>query len=310
MIDRPLIHQAEGADQEDRASLLAAFKRVMHSHRRREISDLHVRELLTYVLAADRDGRGVQLSYDDVANLLCCERSTARSVVNRAEREYGLLQVIEERYVRGGQAPNRYAIDWRAVRSINRDSACAPPSDVLPGAVPVRGSVPGSDAQMGAMAPAAIRMHPGATTAHPGATRQQAPATTAQGPATRAHPFKEHTLNSSLTLSLAAAAAAWAAAAFQGLDFEEVVRRANQLAKRCPSLDREFIWQVCVVGEATDKGKAGEWISSIQQGKVRDPAAYLNAALRRECESLGLDWREVRKCVPKPPPPKTEETAS
>ncbi len=142
MHDTPLIDIAEGQDQENRASLLAAFRRLVACRRRRELTDLHVRELLTYVLSTDRDGRGVQLSYDDIAQVLCCERSTARLVVSRAMDTYGLLAVIESRYARGGQAPNRYAIEWSAVRDANRAHLAvhAPSTEMKP--VPTQRSLP------------------------------------------------------------------------------------------------------------------------------------------------------------------------
>ncbi|GAB5402827.1 MAG: hypothetical protein Aurels2KO_10580 [Aureliella sp.] len=201
----PLVEMAEGADQDDRASLLSAFGRIMGSHRRREMSDLHVRELLTYVLAVDKRGDGVQLSYDDVANILCCERSTARTVVRRAEEVYGLLATYESRYVRGGQAPNRYAIDWQSVRAVNsgnsrlslRESS-GEPADLE---APAKKSRPTSKPDEPAP------QEPGDTRMHPPATRAQGGVTRAQPPDTRVHPYKEHTLTlnppSSLTTTKA-----------------------------------------------------------------------------------------------------------
>jgi hypothetical protein len=188
----PLVEMAEGADQDDRASLLSAFGRIMGSHRRREMSDLHVRELLTYVLAVDKRGDGVQLSHDDVARILCCERSTARTVVRRAEEVYGLLATYESRYVRGGQAPNRYAIDWPAVRSVN--SGHLPDSRLSLRESSAPNTEQRTDCEPDEQTTVPTPQEPGDTRMHPPATRAQGGATRAQPPDTRVHPYKEHTL--------------------------------------------------------------------------------------------------------------------
>lgn len=137
-MDRPLVDLAEGRDQDDRAALLAAFCRVQNRSNRRNVTNLHVRELLTYVLATNRDNRGVQKSYPELAQILCCTEATARSAVARAATEFGLLEVIEDRHARGGQTANRYAIDWQVVRAINAGQNPAntvrptPPNRLLP----------------------------------------------------------------------------------------------------------------------------------------------------------------------------------
>ncbi len=185
-ITRPLIDLANGRDQDNRSAVLSAFWRILNSRRRREPFDLHVRELITYVLANDRDGRGIQLSYDDIGNVLACERSTARAVVRRLMEVYGLVAITEDRYVRGGQAPNRYSIDWAAVRSVNQGCMQsgavsiavkdASSDDDQPGAVPVSAAMQSavingrqsiepnavSDRQAGV-----ATLHPGVATMHP-----------------------------------------------------------------------------------------------------------------------------------------------
>ena len=325
--DRPLLDMAQGRDQDDRSALLAAYFRVLQSHRRREVTDLHVRELLTYVLVNNRDGRGVQMSHDDVANTLCCERSTARKVVDRAEVVYGLLAVTEDRYVRGGQAPNRYSIDWQAVRTVNAGSlpqreyqpdthassginamAAAPSTEH--GADPCRTNIAttaeGSFALVySAKSSAAVAVprremeaEPGATTGHPGATMYHPPATQWQGAATTGHPYKEDTLTSSLTLKRAAAAEA-AAKLFKDLDFEELKRQANKLLNARPVLGRDYVWQVIVVAEALERGYSGDLITKLASGDVRKPRSYLDAAMRGECERHGLDWPCMREVVRK-----------
>jgi len=136
---RPLIEEIEGRDQDDRAALRAAWRRLQAARasgpnpRRAGSTDLHVRELLFHVFARDRSGAGaiagqslgVQLSYSDLAAELETTPKTARSVVARAVDEFGLLLVREQRYVSGGQSANRYAIDWAAVRAVNNGTANA-----------------------------------------------------------------------------------------------------------------------------------------------------------------------------------------
>lgn len=116
---RPLIEEIEGREQDDRASLRAAWKRIQYDRGSRSVTDLHVREFCFYVFAKDRDGRGVQIKLEDIAKELECSYSTARKIVRRASVEFGLVAVTEERYATGSQSANRYSIDWPVVRSIN-----------------------------------------------------------------------------------------------------------------------------------------------------------------------------------------------
>lgn len=117
---QPLIELAEGADQDDRASLRAAWRVVRRELVRRTVTDLHVRELLFFVLAKDKSRLGVQLFIREIADELECSERTARSIIDRAATEFGLLMVVEQRYVHGGQTANRYSIDWAMVHSIVR----------------------------------------------------------------------------------------------------------------------------------------------------------------------------------------------
>jgi len=125
---RPLIEKLEGEDQDDRASLRAAWKRIQYGRRHRKVTDLHVREFVFHVFARDRDGRGVQMSYAEIAQELECSIKTARSAVERAWMEYGLIDITEQRFVAGGQAANRYSVNWWAVREINTSGICAKPA--------------------------------------------------------------------------------------------------------------------------------------------------------------------------------------
>lgn len=338
---RPLIEEAEGKDQDQRSMLIAAFSAVLNSQHRRHLTDLHVRELLTYVLVSDRDGRGVQMSYYDVARVICCEYSTARAVVKRALEVFGLLDVIEDRYTRGGQAPNRYSIDWAGVRRALRpeayygldeptDSDGSSAHDDASGShwceLDDSDDIYGPDDRTeSAYAPAAPFAEPAPAGGRPAvvpqqppvvpqqapAVRQQGPAVPRQGPVVAQQPSKEITLyyslsSPSLSKSAAAAKAAEAADGWKDLDWEEARRRANQLLLAAPQLDRMFVWQVTVVIEHLLPGKVAEWISKLRRRddeKVKDPYVWLNIVAGRECERYGCDWYEIRRLVPDPGPP-------
>jgi hypothetical protein len=116
---RPIIEEIEGREQDNRQAIASAFRRMCHRRNRYQATDLHVRELLFYVMATDRDGRGVQKSYDELSDVLCVTRGMARKIVQRANEEFGLLAIIEDRYASGGQTANRYQIDWPVVRAVN-----------------------------------------------------------------------------------------------------------------------------------------------------------------------------------------------
>ncbi len=100
---RPLIEEVEGREADDRSSLYCAYRTIANRSNRRSVTNLHVRELLMYVFATDRNGRGVQKSFAEISDLLEIGERTARDVVDRAEREFGLLVVIHQRHARGGQ---------------------------------------------------------------------------------------------------------------------------------------------------------------------------------------------------------------
>ncbi|QDV23560.1 hypothetical protein [Aureliella helgolandensis] len=116
--ERPLIDLAEGRDQDLRSDLYLAFKRCA-GWRKPNSTNLHVRELLFWIMALDRAGQGVQKSYDEIADRLeLASGRSARRVIDRAAKEFRLLVVTESRYERGGQNPNRYSINWLRVRAL------------------------------------------------------------------------------------------------------------------------------------------------------------------------------------------------
>lgn len=115
---RPLIEEAEGRDADRRSDLIAAWNRCK-LWRSRTSTNLHVREFLLWIFALDQKGDGATLRKSDIADRLETSERSALLVVSRAEREFRLIEVIEQRFINGGQRANRYRIDWATVRAIN-----------------------------------------------------------------------------------------------------------------------------------------------------------------------------------------------
>ena len=111
-----LLDFSEGRAQDKKADLIAAFRRVANEQRRKHPTDLHVRELLTFVLARSVGDEGVKISYRDIADHLECEYRTAKTVVERAVKSFKLLEAIEQRYASSAQTANAYRILWPVVR--------------------------------------------------------------------------------------------------------------------------------------------------------------------------------------------------
>ena len=174
---RPLIETAEGRDQDDRASLWSAWRRLQ-STRVAGSTDLHVRELLFVVHALDRTGDGAELTHTDLADRLETTPATVRRVIRRAVDEFGLLRVRSQRYITGGTRANRYSIDWTAVRSTNLASvtpADATTQDVTPASD--RCVTPASDHPT---VNDRLTVRPPVLTAHPPALTEHPPVLTAQ----------------------------------------------------------------------------------------------------------------------------------
>ncbi len=193
---RPLIAEIEGRDQDDRASLRAAWRRIQAARaeagERIGSTDLHVRELLFHVFARHRGefggaSLGVQLTYTEIAAELETTPATARSIVARAVDEFGLLLVHEQRYVTGGQSANRYAIDWAAVRSTAAATQATPATAPTP-ATPA-GSSTHAELHPGPAPSSATPARP--TTARPPATTSHPPALSSHPPALSSHPYKD-----------------------------------------------------------------------------------------------------------------------
>lgn len=153
----PLLEQCEGADADDRAAVASAFLRIWRQQAKPSVTDLHCEQLILAIFAIDKRRTGVQWSYGEIADRLRVSLSTARKIVERCVNEFGIVCVIEERYARGGQAANKYQIDWQTVRAINAGMASR--SEIRSSRDRVR--------------PAALSGHPPATTGHPGALREQ-----------------------------------------------------------------------------------------------------------------------------------------
>ncbi len=177
--DRPLIEEAEGKDADNRASLFSAFRRLANRSDRAPITNLHVRELLMWVMASDRKGNGVQKSYPELATILETTVGTARAVVRRASVEFGLLAVIEDRHARGGQTANRYSIDWAVVREVNQ------------GLRPVAISSGGVTQPRTALRDVNHGLRPVVVSQQAPVVGQKPPVVTQQGPVVRRQPYKE-----------------------------------------------------------------------------------------------------------------------
>ncbi len=117
---RPLLEEAEGRDADRRSDLLASFH-IVKRWIRWASSNLNVREFLLLVNAMDRSGNGVELTYDEIADRLEMRPRGVKKVIDRAEEQFRLLEVIEQDRAPGGRRPHRYRIDRDMVRAIMRN---------------------------------------------------------------------------------------------------------------------------------------------------------------------------------------------
>lgn len=155
---RPILEHCEGRDQDDRAALWVAWRRV------RDVigpaaTNLHVRELLFIIHALDRTGEGCQLTHAEIADRLETTTDTARRVIRRAEST-GLLVVRQQRYRSGGQTANRYSIDRQAVLQLGHATPHRVVASVTPG-------TDHPDAITPAASPGGVPAHPPVPIAHP-----------------------------------------------------------------------------------------------------------------------------------------------
>lgn len=110
--------------------------------------------------------------------------------------------------------------------------------------------------------------------------------------------------------SLTNAASLLAASGEEGF-FDEVRKLARDLKAAARVLEPDFVWQVCCVGYAFDRGLVGDWVNRFRTGNIAKPKRYLESALKAECEKRGITWEdaaEVFKPVIKQPEP-AEATA-
>lgn len=91
---------------------MTAFALVVAAKDHRQVTDLHVRILLSYVGEQDTDGMGFPSSLQQLADHLVLTVATVRRVIRRAAKEFGLLIVTHQRHNPGGQTVNRYSINW------------------------------------------------------------------------------------------------------------------------------------------------------------------------------------------------------
>lgn len=110
-------------------------------------------------------------------------------------------------------------------------------------------------------------------------------------------------------------AAAWAAAAFENLDFEECQKLAEKLYKSRPGREqpavwKRFCWAVVVLGQSIRPGLAADWIQAVSGGKVEKVRRWLEAALRNESDSLGFTLKELLDIVDRAWPEQIVEKAN
>ena len=84
----------------------------------------------------------------------------------------------------------------------------------------------------------------------------------------------------------------------------EIVRNANKLSKQLRSVDRDWIWRVCWVAFAVDRGWISDVADRIREKSVAKPQRYIEGALRREIEQRGYSLSECFAVVPPAPPVK------
>ncbi len=109
-------------------------------------------------------------------------------------------------------------------------------------------------------------------------------------------------------------AAAWAAAAFKDLDFEECKRLAEKLFRCKPvreSVDvwRQFAWAIVVLGQSIRPGLGADWVQCVTGGNAQKPRRYLEAALRNECEQLGYAAKDLLDYIDQVWPPLKEKAS-
>ncbi len=271
--DMPLVDHCEGADADDRASLRAAWKRLQYSRKQRQVTDLHVREFVFWIWAKDVRKEGYQATYEEIAKELECKICTARKVVARASKDYGLVELIEQRYATGSQAANRYSIDLSIVRSINRG--------LIEPSRPVKSPIASGSTD---------------------AVSSQGPATTSQGPATTSHHNKElprllprlSPSSSNLLECDTRTEATW--------------EEAEAVMTRLPQGRRPIAWMQAIRAARANGVSAGHVIATIEHYQAH-ASAYEGGALFRRLQRShpdvppSEDWADPSPSVAGPPDP-------
>ncbi len=94
-----------------------------------------------------------------------------------------------------------------------------------------------------------------------------------------------------------------------GLDMEQVRQQASKLRKadKANRLTLQFVWESAVISEAVKPGILSEIATGMRTNEIRKPKAYIDKALRDECEQLGFSIAAIRSKVPPCP---VQETPS
>lgn len=100
---------------------------------------------------------------------------------------------------------------------------------------------------------------------------------------------------------LAAAKGEAAEIDFSRLEWREVCSMASKLQRAVPSLDSEYIWQAAWLTESLNPGFLSEVATKIKTREVRKPQSYIDATIRKECESRGIDLHALKSKIPARP---------
>lgn len=85
---------------------------------------------------------------------------------------------------------------------------------------------------------------------------------------------------------------------------DKVVESANRFARLKVRIDRELVWRVCWVGCEFDRSSIDDACDRLKRpGEIAKPTGYLNAMMRKTCESRGYQWEKLAACVPECPTP-------
>lgn len=81
-------------------------------------------------------------------------------------------------------------------------------------------------------------------------------------------------------------------------DVDETMRQADKLRKADGNLPTAYIWEVAVISQALKPGFLSEVATGLRTKAIRKAKAYIDKALRDECEQRGLAIARIRARLP------------